>query len=328
MPPTVVVTDHEFADLAPERAVIESAGFTLVDAQASTAEEVVRACAEADAIINQYQQLDAEVISQLHRCRIISRYGIGLNTIDVPAASAAGIAVANVPDGSLDDVSDHTIALMLALSRGVAAYDRSIRSGEWSYSAAGPLYRLRGRTLGLIGFGQIPRRVAEKAAPFGLRVIAYDPFASPDDARDLGVELVSLDELYRASDVVSVHVPLTEETRGLVGADAFALMRPTALLINTSRGPVVDEPSLLDALERGGIAGAGLDVFTVEPLASDHPLRRSERAVLTPHAAWYSEDSEVEIRTKTAQNVVLALQGAPVPYQVNAPAEGLAGAAR
>lgn len=320
MPPTVVVTDHEFADLAPERAVIESAGFTLVDAQASSAEEVIRACAEADAVINQYQQLDAEVISRLDRCRIISRYGIGLNTIDVPAATAAGIAVANVPDGSLDDVSDHTIALMLALSRGVAAYDRSIRTGEWSYRAAGPLFRLRGSTLGLVGFGQIPRRVAAKAAPFGLRVVAYDPFASEQDARDLGVELVTLDDLYSRSDVISVHVPLTQETQGLIDAQAFARMRPTALLVNTSRGPVVDESALIAALERRGIAGAGLDVFGVEPLDVDSPLRRSDRVVLTPHAAWYSEDSEVEIRTKTAQNVVLALQGAPVPYQVNTPA--------
>ena len=319
MTATVVVTDHEFADLAPERAVIEAAGFRLIDAQAASPEELIRACADADALLNQYQQITPAVIGSLTRCRIISRYGIGLNTIDIPAATAAGIAVANVPDGSLDDVSDHAIAMLLALSRGLGAYDRAIRAGRWDYTAAGPLYRLRGRTLGLLGFGQIPQRVATKAQAFGLRIIAHDPFMDPARAAALDVELVEADRLYADSDAVSVHVPLIPSTQGSVDRAAFALMRPHAVLINTSRGPVVDEDALIEALEQGRIAGAGLDVFAHEPLASDSPLRRSERVLLSPHAAWYSEDSEQEIRTKAAQNVVQALRGEPVTYQVNTP---------
>lgn len=319
MTATIVVTDHEFPDLAPEREVIEAAGFALVDAQARSEADLIRACEGADALINQYSQLTPAVISRLSRCRIISRYGIGLNTIDIPAATAAGIAVANVPDGSLDEVSDHAIALLLALSRGLGVYDRAIRAGRWDYAAPAPLHRLRGRTLGLLGFGQIPQRVAAKAQAFGLRVIAHDPFVTPDVAASRGVELVDADTLYATADAVSVHVPLTDETHGAVGADAFARMKPTALLVNTARGPVVDEDALVAALERGDIAGAGLDVFEREPLPESSPLRRSERVLLSPHAAWYSEDSELKIRTKTAQNVILALTGQPVPYQVNAP---------
>lgn len=317
MTATVVVTDHEFADLEPERAVIEAAGFRLVDAQAKTEAELIDACASADALINQYSQITPAVIDGLQRCQIISRYGIGLNTIDIPSATEAGIAVANVPDGSLDDVSDHAIAMLLALSRGIGAYDRAIRAGRWDYTSAGPLYRLRGRTLGLIGLGQIPRRVAAKAQAFGLQVIAYDPYAPAEVAAELNVELVEIDELYERADAISVHVPLIESTRGMVNDRAFSLMKPTTLLINTSRGPVVDEAALIRALEDGRIMGAGLDVFEQEPLPEESPLRRSERVLLSPHAAWYSEDSEIEIRTKAARNVVQALRGEPVTYQVN-----------
>ncbi|MER5672804.1 C-terminal binding protein [Pseudonocardia alni] len=317
MTATVVVTDHEFSDLGPERAVVEGAGFRLVDARAKTEDELLAACAEADGLINQYSQLTATVIGGLRRCRIISRYGIGLNTIDVDAATAAGIAVANVPDGSLDDVSDHAVAMMLALARGLHRYDRTLRAGGWDYTAAGRLYRLHGRTLGLLGFGRIPQRVAAKAAAFGLRVVAHDPHADPATARDLQVGLVAADELFAASDVLSVHVPLTEQTRGMVGARALARMKPTALVVNTARGPVVDQDALLDALRDGRIAGAGLDVFEHEPLPADHPLRSEPGVLLSPHSAWYSEDSEQEIRTKAARNVVHALRGETVPYQVN-----------
>lgn len=314
----VVVTDHEFADLAPERAVIEGAGFTLIDAGAGSEEEIIAACATADGILNQYCQMTPRVIESLQNCRIISRYGIGLNTIDVAAATDAGIAVANVPDGSLDDVSDHALAMLLALSRGLGAYDRAIRAGRWDYTAAGPLFRLRGSTLGLLGFGQIPRRVAEKAQAFGIKVVAFDPYASVEEVKRLGVEPVELEELYKRADAISVHVPLTENTRGLVNEGAFASMKPTSLVINTARGPVIDEKALIRALSSGLIRGAGLDVFADEPLSPDSPLRGMENVLLSPHAAWYSEDSEVEIRTKAAQNIVQALRGERVTYQVNA----------
>ncbi|MER7795168.1 C-terminal binding protein [Streptomyces sp. NPDC097640] len=325
---TVVVTDYEFADLEPERQVLEAAGLTLVPAQATTEDELIEVCADADAVINQYAPVTAKVIGSLTRCRVISRYGIGLNTIDVPAATEAGIAVANVPDGSLEEVSDHAAAQILTLARGLHRYDAAIRRGTWDYTVAGPLRRLRGRTLGLVGFGRIPRLLAEKLAGFGMAVLAHDPFADPSHAAALGVRLVDLDTLCRESDVVSVHAPLTAETEGMIGRAQFAAMKPTACLVNTARGPVVDQDALVEALETGRIAGAGLDVFAHEPLGPDHPLARCENVVLSPHTAWYSEDSEIEIRTKAARNVVDVAQGRLPTYLVNhevSPATPLAG---
>ncbi|MFI0734194.1 C-terminal binding protein [Streptomyces sp. NPDC021225] len=325
---TVVVTDYEFADLEPERQVLEAAGLTLVPAQATTEDELIEVCADADAVINQYAPVTAKVIRSLTRCRVISRYGIGLNTIDVPAATKAGIAVANVPDGSLEEVSDHAAAQILTLARGLHRYDAAIRRGTWDYTVAGPLRRLRGRTLGLVGFGRIPRLLAEKLAGFGMAVLAHDPFADPSHAAALGVRLVDLDTLCRESDVVSVHAPLTAETEGMIGRAQFAAMKPTACLVNTARGPVVDQDALIEVLETGRIAGAGLDVFADEPIGPDHPLARCENVVLSPHTAWYSEDSEIEIRTKTARNVVDVAQGRLPTYLVNhevSPATPLAG---
>ncbi|MFJ3667233.1 C-terminal binding protein [Streptomyces sp. NPDC090106] len=317
MTATVVVTDYEFSDLEPERAVIEGAGFRLVPAQASTEEEIVAACADADAVINQYAQMTARVLKQLPRVRVVSRYGIGLNTIDVAAATAEGIIVSNVPDGSLEDVSDHAAALILALARGLGAYTSSLRGGGWDYTVAAPLFRLRGRTLGLLGFGQIPQYLARKLAGFGLRVLASDPFADPALAAQAGVTLVEPGVLFREADFLSVHVPLTPQTTGMVGSDAFAAMKPTACLVNTARGPVVDQEALVRALTTGQIAGAGLDVFESEPLPAEHPLRGLPNVLLSPHCAWYSQDSEVEIRTKAARNVVEVLEGTPLTYHVN-----------
>ncbi|MFJ2112385.1 MULTISPECIES: C-terminal binding protein [unclassified Streptomyces] len=314
---TVVVTDYEFADLAPERAVIEGAGFRLVPAQASTPDELVAACADADAVINQYARLTAEVIGRLPALRVISRYGIGLDTIDVDAATAAGIIVAHVPDGSLDDVSDHASAMILALARGLGPYRASLAAGGWDYTVAGPLFRLRGRTLGLLGFGRIPQYVTRKLAGFGLRVLAHDPYARPATAEEYGVTLVDAETLFREADFVSVHVPLTDATAGMVGAEAFALMKPTAYVVNTARGPVIDQDALVAAVRSGRIAGAGLDVFESEPLPADHPLRGMDNVLLSPHCAWYSEDSEEEIRTKAARNVVEVLRGEPLTYHVN-----------
>ncbi|WP_337831017.1 C-terminal binding protein [Pseudonocardia sp. TMWB2A] len=317
--PTVVVTDYEFPDLELERTLVEDAGLRFVAARTRTPDEIVAACAGADGIINQYAQLTADVIARLPRTRVISRYGIGLNTIDVDAATQAGILVTNVPDGSLDDVSDHAAAMILGLARGLGRQDRSMRAGGWDYAASGPLYRLRDRVLGLVGFGRIPQRLAVKMQAFGMRVLATDPHADASAAAAAGVELVEPGELYRRADVVSVHAPLTPETSGMVDAAAFAAMKPTTYLVNTARGPVVDEAALVEALRTGRIAGAGLDVFESEPLAADHPLRGLDSVLLSPHCAWYSVDSEAEIRTKTTQNVIDVLTGRLPAYPVNRP---------
>lgn len=314
----IVITDYEFPDLAPELTIFDGHNVELITGPFESREVVMAACEEADAIINQYICIDAAFIRRLHRCQVICRYGIGVNTIDVPAATEAGIMVANVPDGSLEDVSDHAAALILSLSRGLGIYDRAIREGEWNYQAAQPLHRLRGAVLGLVGFGNIPQRLAEKMRVFGMAAIAYDPYMPSARAAEMGIELVGLDDLMCLSDVVSIHAPLTDSTRGLVGARELALMKPTAFLVNTSRGGIVDEDSLADALRTQSIAGAGLDVFSAEPLPAQHEFAALDNTILSPHCAWYSEESELEIRTKTAGNALSALFDGEPTYLVNA----------
>ena len=313
----VVVTDYEFPDLAPEQAVMDKAGLILTAGKCRTEDELIELCADADGIINQYALITPRVIAALKKCKVISRYGIGLNTIAVPEATQAGICVANVPDGSLEDVSDHAAAMMLMLARGLNRFDAAMRAGRWNYAEAKPLFRLKGKTLGLLSFGQIPQRVARKMASFGLNIIAHDPFGNADVAAALGVKLVDAETLYRQSDFLSIHVPLTESTKGIVGAAQLALMKPTAILVNTARGPVIDQSALVAALQNGKIAAAGLDVFEVEPLPTGHPFTRLPNVVLSPHCAWYSEDSEHEIRTKATQNVVDVMQGRLPTYHVN-----------
>jgi D-3-phosphoglycerate dehydrogenase len=313
----IVITDYEFPDLVPERAVLEDPEIELVTGPFASREDLTDACRDADAIINQYVQLDAGFIGGLERCTVICRYGIGVNTIDVEAATAAGIMVANVPDGSLEDVSDHAAAMILSLARGLSSYDRALRNGVWDYAAAKPLHRLRGQVLGLVGFGNIPQRLAEKMKAFGMDIAAFDPFVSAESAASVGVRLVGLDELMAISDVVSIHVPLNHHTRGMIGREQLALMKPTAFVVNTARGGIIDEDALAAALQAGRIGGAGLDVFSSEPLSAGHPFTTLDNTVLSPHCAWYSEESEVEIRTKTARNALAALvDGRPV-YLVN-----------
>jgi len=313
----VVVTDYEFPDLAPEQEVMSRAGLTLTAGKCRSEEEVIALCEDADGIINQYAMITPRVISALKKCKVISRYGIGLNTIAVPEATQAGICVANVPDGSLEDVSDHAAAMMLTLARGLNRFDAALRAGRWNYAEAKPLFRMKGKTLGLLSFGQIPQRVARKMASFGMRIIAHDPFANPAVATKLGVTLVDAQTLYRESDFLSIHVPLTDSTTGMVGATELAWMKPSAILINTARGPVVDQSALVEALQSKKITAAGLDVFEVEPLPQDHPLIHLPNVVLSPHCAWYSEESEYEIRTKATQNVVDVMQGRLPTYHVN-----------
>ncbi|OZD70012.1 hydroxyacid dehydrogenase [Rhodococcus sp. 05-340-1] len=319
--PKIVITDYEFPDLKPELGVLEGHDIELVAGPFASREDLIAACEDADAVINQYVTIDQEFITRLRNCRVICRYGIGVNTIDVASATAAGIMVANVPDGSLDDVSDHAAAMILSLSRGLVKYDRALRSGEWNYQAAAPLHRLRGGLLGLVGFGNIPQRLAFKMRAFGMEPIAYDPYLTAQRAEELGVRPVDLAELMRLSDVVSVHAPLTDSTRGLIGATELASMKSTAFLVNTSRGGILDEDALAVALRTGSIAGAGLDVFAQEPLPVNHEFALFENTVLSPHCAWYSEESEVEIRTKTARNAVETVTNGRPVYLVNTDVE-------
>jgi D-3-phosphoglycerate dehydrogenase len=247
----------------------------------------------------------------------VSRYGIGVDMIDIPAATRHGVVVTNVPDYCLDEVADHTMALLLALARKLLALDqavrdgRAVKEGHWNtVKVAGPIYRLSKQTLGIIGLGQIGRRVARRAQAFGMRVIvALDPAIRSEAASKLGITMLSLEEVLSQADYLSVHVPLTEDTRHLLNAYRLALMKPGAVIINTARGAVIEEAALVDALQHGRLAGAGLDVYEREPISPDNPLRTMENVVLSSHAAWYSEDALRDLKVKAAQAVADVLQG-------------------
>jgi D-3-phosphoglycerate dehydrogenase len=319
----VAVTDHVFPDLEQERRLLADAGHELrFGSNAASVQEVQEAVADADAVLNCYAPMPAEVIRGLDRCVVIARYGIGLDTIDLDEATAKGIVVTNVPDYCIDEVSDHALALLMSLARGVTLLDRHVRSGSWTPSDARPIHRLRGRTLGLVGVGRIARALPAKVAPLGVRVVTTDPFVPEEAVRQLGAEPVTMQELLAEADVVSIHAPLTAESRHLIGAAELALMKPGAILINTSRGPLVDLDALRAALASGRLGGAGLDVLEEEPPAPDDPLLHRDDVIVTPHAAFYSEESLEELQRKAVEQVIEALAGRTPPYAVNADALG------
>ncbi|RFB12644.1 C-terminal binding protein [Bacillus sp. HNG] len=315
----VVVTDWEFEDLRFEEAVLyQSPEIEVIAAQCRTEDDVIHACHDADGIINQYAPLSRRVIESLTNCQVITRYGVGVNTIDLEAATEKGICVANVPDYCMDEVSDHALALILSWVRKVVVANQQVKIGNWDFKVTRPIHRLRNQTLGLVGFGRIPQSLAEKAKPLGLTIIASDPYFPADEAKRKGVTLVSLETLVEESDIISVHAPLTPDTKGMLGKEQFARMKKKPLIINTSRGPVIDESALVEGLERGQVAGAALDVVEEEPIDAHHPFLSMDQVILTPHVAWYSEEAEAEMRTKAAVGVMDVLIEKKYPkYLVN-----------
>jgi D-3-phosphoglycerate dehydrogenase len=275
-----------------------------------TPDVVERMAKDADAVMVTSAAVSAEIMDRLPRLRVIGRPGIGYDVVDVEAATARGIAVFSAPGFCAREVADHTLMMALALARKAPVLHAALRRGVYERGLASPMPALYEMTLGLIAFGEIGREVAARAKPFGLTLIAHDPFVVPAVAEGYGVTLVGLDELLRRSDIVSVHAPLTKETRHLLGAREFGLMKPTAYVVNTARGAVIDQAALIDALQKGRIAGAGLDVFEREPLEADSPLARMGNVVLTPHTAGMSDSSQVAVRHRTARNIAVALSGA------------------
>ena len=315
----VVVTDHTFADLDTERRLLEAAGHELrYDGNAMSTEEVRARIAGADAVLNCYAAMPGEVFGVLDGCRIVARYGIGVDTIDLEAATARGILVTNVPDYCIDEVSDHALALILSIARGVVRFDRSTGAGAWSLSEGPTIHRLRGRTLGLVGFGRIARALAAKAAAIGFGIVASDPYVDDDGVRGGGAEPVALEALLERSDVISIHAPLTQGTWHLMSGSEFARMKQGAILVNTSRGGLVDPAALLAALDSGRLGGAGLDVLEIEPPDPEDPLLRHPDVVITPHTAFSSRESVEELQRKAAEQVVVALEGRVPPYALNA----------
>ncbi|MBO0588564.1 C-terminal binding protein [Sporosarcina sp. E16_8] len=313
----VIVTDYEYTTFAPEQEVLSKIGIELTFKQCRTEEDVIAECKDADALISQYAPISRRVIESLEKCKVIARYGVGFNTIDIDAATEMGIMVGNVTDYCLDEVSDHTIALLLSSARKITKLNNAVKSGTWDFNVGIPIFRLRGRTLGLVGFGNIPQMVAKKAQAFGLTVIAYDPFVSEVIAHEMDVKLVTLEELCKQSDYVSIHVPLNKHTEGMISYDQFNKMKKEAFIINTSRGPIIDEKALINALVEEKIAGAGLDVLEVEPIDPNNPLLKMDNVIITPHGAFYSDEAEAELKRKTAQNVADVLSGYYPVYLVN-----------
>jgi D-3-phosphoglycerate dehydrogenase len=312
----VAVADSVFPNLDPAREVLSTIGAELQMASDSSPEAVLKVASGADALLVTYAKINADMIRQMKKCRIISRFGIGVDNVDLDAATAAGIVVTKVPDYCIDEVSDHAMALLLAAARKIPMATEQVHSGTWKMPNFVPIHRLRGSVLGLVGFGRIPQLVAPKAQAFGLRVVAYDPYVPKDVFAKAGVEQVEFPQLLKVSDYVSIHSPLVPETKGLFNADAFKQMKKTAYVVNTARGPIIDEAALAAALDAGEIAGAALDVMTQEPPVNS-PLIGNRKAILTPHTSFYSEESLVELQTKASQEVVSVLSGKPPRNPVN-----------
>ena len=312
-----VITDADYPDVEEQRVVLEAAGAELVWENLWTEDALIARLAGADVLLTQYAPLTARVIDSLDRCRGIVRYGVGFETVDLAAATRRGIFVCNVPDYGTDEVSDHAITLLLAVARKLIVLAQGVQNGVWSVEPAKPVGRLRGRVLGIVGLGRIGTLTAAKAQAFGIRVIAYDPLqpAAYFAARSVG--RVGLDELLRESDYVSVHAPLSDETRHLIGERTLGLMKPTALLVNTARGGLVDGDALARALRAGQIAGAAIDVAETEPIPRDSPLLGLENCIITPHAAWYSDESSAALQRLAAEEAVRLLRGEPPRCPVN-----------
>jgi D-3-phosphoglycerate dehydrogenase len=312
----VVVADYDFGDVDVERGIVEAAGFELVGAQCKTEDEVIEVAREADGLLTQYARVGARAIAALSRCRVIARYGAGVDTVDVDAATRHGIQVTNAPSAwwCSDEVADHAIALWLAAVRRIPRYAAATRSGQWSWQVGKPVHRLRGSVFGVLSFGTIARAIAERAKPFGVEVWAHDPCVDPAEMQARGVRPVSFEELVRGADHLVIQAPLTPQTRGLFDEEVLRQMKPNAILVNTARGPIVADRALLRALAEGWIAGAALDDIEEEPAKIRdwhpvNPLFALDDAIITPHVAFYSEESIRMVREIAASEAVRVLTG-------------------
>lgn len=315
----VTLVDHEWEDTQLEERMFEEAGLELQILQSREKERIIEAAKTSDALLILYADIDEDILKEAQeagRLQIVSRYGIGINMVDVKAAKACGIDVANVNDYCIDEVSDHSLAFILAAARRLIPYYNDTRAGHWDFKVTDLPIRSSKATVGLLGFGKIPRRLAEKLNAIGYNVMAYDPFVSEEDMHAVHVQKATVEEIIAESDFISVHVPLIEATHHLLNREAFQAMKSSAYIINTARGPIIDEEAMIEALQNGEIAGAYLDVTETEPLPANSPLRTLPNVVLSPHAAWYSEDAFFEIRYKAIQNIIEKSEGKTPTYLI------------
>jgi D-3-phosphoglycerate dehydrogenase / 2-oxoglutarate reductase len=306
----VPVTDYTFPTLEPEQTVLAKIGGTVEGHQCTTEGEVIAAIKDAKVILAQFAPITRRVLEHLGKDATVVRYGVGVDNIDLKAAKEFGVKVAYVPDYCLDEVADHTVALMLSLLRQLPTLDKGVREGRWDgIQMAKPMLPLNQVTVGFIGFGRMGQVVLSRLKAFGCKFLVYDPFLNPDKAKELAATLTDLRTLLGTSDAITLHAPLTEETHHLINAERLAFMKSTAILINTARGGLIDPHALANTLNTDQLRAAGLDVFEKEPLPQDSPLRTAKNLVLTPHLAWYSETAIERLQRLAAEEVARALQG-------------------
>ena len=316
MKPKIVVTDYAFPDLSIEQTVL--AGCELTGRQCKTESDLVDLCKDADAVITQFARVNANVIAGMARAKTIVRYGIGVDNVDLEAARVRSIPVCNVPDYCMDEVADHTLAFILALTRQVVPHTNHLRSGKWGL--VGPLTNLKALaqlTVGVVGFGRIGREVVRRLASFKCAIRVFDPLVSAEEIRKAGVEPASFDEVLKAADLLTLHCPSTPQTRKMIDRDALAKLKPGAILINVGRGDLVDVPALTAALQSGQLSGAALDVFDPEPIPADHPVLKMPNVLLSPHIASASPAAVHKLRTAAADLALRAVRGQPLPNIVN-----------
>lgn len=324
--PKVIITDYDFGNVDVEKEILEAVGAEVIALQAKSEEDLFEAAHDCAAMMNQYARIGRETISRMKKCEVIARYGVGVDIVDVEAATQRGLLVTNVQDYCTEEVADHAVSMWLTLARKLPDYDRATHAGIWKWQSGQPVHRLRGRTMGIVSLGKIGQAIAARAQAFGVNVIAFDPFLPASIAQSLGVELVSKDVLLHQSDYVLMQAPMTPDTRHFLSDAEFAAMKPGAILVNTGRGPTVDNKALFKALTEGHLAAAGLDDPEEEPAKkarwtpADNPIFTLPNVLVTPHAAYYSEESLRAAREKAATQVAKVLIGQKPDYMVNAAA--------
>lgn len=314
----VVVTDDRYGNYDVEKAVLDAIDTEVVIANCNTPEEVLEVCRDADGIMVNLAPMTLEVINGLGKCKVIARYGVGYDNVDIKACTQKKICVTNVTDYCAEEVSDQALALLLGCIRKIARRDAQVRQGKWNIGKADPVHRIEGKTFAFLGFGLVARCLYRKIKGLNLgRILVYDPFLDIEFVNSQGAEKVNFETALKEADYISIHMPLNDKTRGIIDEKAFDIMKTTAIIINTSRGPIIDEGALIKALSTGQINSAGLDVHTKEPLDRGSPLMKLENCILTDHTGWYSEESMIELKRKVAENVRDVLCGEKPKYAVN-----------
>lgn len=313
----VVVSDNRHGDYSIETGILKKCDAQVVVENCMTEEDMMEKCEDADGILLDMAPMSKKVAGVLEKCKIVSRYGVGYDNVDIEACTKKRIYVSNVPDYCKEDVSDLALAHLLACIRGVATKDRKIREGGWNLGREN-VFRIKGKTLALLGFGRISRCLFKKISGFELKeVLVYDPYLGKEVIEQTGAKKVDFETALKQADYISLHMPLTSETRGIIDKKAFSIMKKTAILINTSRGPLIDDEALIDALKNKKIAFAGLDTYNIEPLPGDSPLKKLDNCVLTDHTGFNTQEAIIELKTKAACNVRDVLEGREPKYWIN-----------